>query len=193
MYGAIFMNAFFGHLSTILNHKRLVFIHAARLGLIRQGIMHDMSKFSPTEFFAGVRYYAQGKRSPNEIERENHGYSAAWLHHKGRNKHHFEYWTDYNKEEHRIMPVRMPYKYLLEMLCDRLAASKVYQGENYTDSHPIEYFLRGKPNRIIHPATSDAIEKLLAMIRDKGEKYTFDYIKENKKELEEEYYKHDIF
>ena len=91
------------------------------------------------------------------------------------------------------MPVRMPYKYLLEMLCDRLAASKVYQGENYTDSHPIEYFLRGKPNRIIHPATSDAIEKLLAMIRDKGEKYTFDYIKENKMELEEEYYKHDIF
>ncbi len=91
------------------------------------------------------------------------------------------------------MPVRMPYKYLLEMLCDRLAASKVYQGKNYTDAHPIEYFLRGKPNRIIHPATSDAIEQLLVMIRDKGEKYTFDYINKNIKELEEEYNKHDIF
>lgn len=189
----MFLRGAIGHFKTITAHRHEVIKNCFKAGIFFQGLRHDLSKYSWTEFSSGAKYYEDGKRSPNEREREVYGYSKAWLHHKGRNKHHFEYWTDYNKEKHRIMPVRMPYKYLLEMLCDRLAASKVYQGENYTDSHPIEYFLRGKPNRIIHPATSDAIEKLLAMIRDKGEKYTFDYIKENKKELEEEYYKHDIF
>ncbi|MBQ8525697.1 MAG: catalase [Clostridia bacterium] len=181
------MNSFFGHLNTVLAHKRLVFYHARKIGIPFQGFMHDMSKFSPMEFPAGVKYYAGGKRSPNEIQREKFGYSQAWLHHKGVNKHHFEYWTDYNPKEKCVMPVKMPYKYVLEMLCDRLAASKVYQGKNYTDSHPLEYFQNGKAKRVIHPDTSDAIESLLLMIKDKGEKYTLDYIKHNRKELEKKY------
>ena len=116
-----------------------------------------------------------------------HGYSQAWMHHKGRNKHHFEYWTDYNPIERRIMPVKMEYIYVLEMFCDRIAASKVYQGKNYTDSHPLEYFERGKTNRAIHPDTSDAIEALLTMLRNNGEIYTLNYIKKNRKLLEKEY------
>ena len=183
------MNNFIGHLSTILKHKYYVFIHAARLGIYKQGLMHDISKFAPSEFLGGVKYYANGKYSPNETERHIYGYSPAWLHHKGRNKHHFEYWTDYNPIEKRIMPVKMPYKYLLEMLCDRLAASKVYQGDNYNEDHPIAYFQRGKANRFIHPVTSDTIEELLQMISDKGEAYTFEYIKKNIKDLEQIYLK----
>lgn len=181
------MKNLFGHLSTVLTHKYYVFLHAARLGLYKQGFMHDMSKFSPTEFLRGVKYYAHGKHSPNETERSIYGYSSAWLHHKGRNKHHFEYWADYNPAERKVKPVKMPFKYLLEMMCDRLAASKVYQRENYKDSHPYEYFLRGKENRFIHPVTSDTLEELLLMIAEKGEKYTFDYIKTNMNTLENEY------
>ena len=181
------MKNFIGHLNTVLTHKYYVFIHAARLGLYKQGIMHDMSKFSIAEFTSGITYYAHGKHSPNETERSIYGYSSAWLHHKGRNKHHFEYWSDYNPIEKKVKPVKMPYKYLLEMLCDRLAASKVYQGKNYNENHPYSYFLRCKENRFIHPVTSDTIEELLLMISQKGEKYTFNYIKNNMKRLEKEY------
>ncbi|MBR5451973.1 MAG: catalase [Clostridia bacterium] len=160
---------FFGHLKTVLSHKWQVFLLCKKVGIIRQGLTHDLSKFSPTEFLPGAKYYQGGKRSPNEQERLLFGYSAAWLHHKGRNRHHFEYWCDYNPKERKMMPVKMPVKYLAELLCDRIAASKIYQGKNYTDAFPLEYFLRGKPTRTIHPETSDFIEKMLTLLANEGE------------------------
>ena len=81
--------------------------------------MHDLSKFSPTEFFESVRYY-NGKRSPLHLCREDKGYSKAWMHHKGRNKHHFEYWEDMSKNER--FGVLLPYKYIVEAVCDKIAA-----------------------------------------------------------------------
>ena len=137
-----------------------------------------MSKYSPTEFIPGAKYYL-GNRSPNEGEREDYGYSKAWLHHKGRNRHHFEYWTDYDPVTKVFSGVEMPRKYLIEMFCDRVAASKIYNKENYTDSHPLKYFLNGRHRRaaIIHPKTSDELEFLLRMLAEKGEDETFKYIR----------------
>ena len=77
----------FAHFCTITKHKKLVLKECFRVGLYKQGLLHDMSKYSWTEFRVGCRYY-QGTRSPNNAEREEKGYSSAWLHHKGRNKHH---------------------------------------------------------------------------------------------------------
>ena len=108
------MNKFWGHLKTITHHRHLVMRGCFRMGLIWQGLTHDLSKYSPTEFFAGVRYY-QGNRSPNTAEREANGYSLAWMHHKGRNRHHFEYWTDLSPETRTYEPVDMPVKYLCEI------------------------------------------------------------------------------
>lgn len=169
------------HFRTITKHRHAVIKHCFRAGIPLQGLLHDLSKYSPTEFFPGARFW-QGTRSPNEAEREKYGYSAAWLHHKGRNKHHFEYWNDYNPKERRVMPVKMPRKYVAEMFCDRVAASKIYQGKNYTDSHPLSYFLPGKPKRFIHPETSDEIEMLLKMLAEKGEDETFKYLRQWVKE-----------
>ena len=165
-----------GHFSTITRHRHAVFVHCTKVGIPLQGLMHDLSKYSPSEFIEGVKNY-QGTCSPNEAERREKGYSSAWLHHKGRNKHHFEYWTDYNPVERKVKPVRMPLNYVAEMFCDRVAASKIYQGKNYTQAHPIEYFERGKANRFIHQETSDILEEWLTMLRDKGEKETFIHIK----------------
>ena len=173
---------FFGHLGTVLSHKRQVFRLCRKAGITLQGITHDLSKFSPSEFLPSVKNYQGGKRSPNERERELLGYSAAWLHHKGRNRHHFEYWTDYNPKERKLGPIKMPLKYLAELLCDRVAASKTYQGKNYTEAHPLDYFLRGKPNRVIHPETSDFIEKMLILLRDEGEDKMFGTLKSMLKE-----------
>ena len=89
---------FWGHLRTILRHKRLVRRNCFRAGIYWQGICHDWSKYHPIEFWTGVRYYQEGKRSPNAYERETIGYSAAWLHHKGRNRHHYEYWIDLSSD-----------------------------------------------------------------------------------------------
>lgn len=172
-----------GHFKTITKHRHTVIRHCARAGILWQGLRHDLSKYSPCEFSAGARYYV-GTRSPNELEREEHGYSAAWLHHKGRNKHHFEYWTDYNPKARRVEPVKMPLCYVIEMVCDRVAASKIYQGDKYTDRHPLDYFLRGKPTRSIHPETSELTEKLLTLLAEHGEEVTFAcmraLLKENK-------------
>lgn len=164
------------HFKTICYHKYLVMQGCFKVGLYWQGIWHDLSKFSPTEFMVGARYY-QGDRSPNNAEREAIGYSSAWLHHKGRNKHHFEYWTDYNPIKRRVCPVKMPLKYVKEMFCDRVAASKIYQGENYTDAHPLSYFKGGKANRSIHPETSELIEKMLTVLAENGEDAAFKFIK----------------
>jgi len=168
------------HFITITRHRHRVITHCFRAGIGWQGLFHDLSKYTPTEFFAGAKYYL-GTRSPNEGEREKNGYSLAWMHHKGRNRHHFEYWVDINPVSKRYEPVKMPLRFVIEMFCDRVAASKIYQGKNYKDTHPIEYFMRGKDRRSIHPATSDLLEEWLRMLSEKGEKETFRYIKSYKK------------
>lgn len=166
------------HFLTITHHRHKVIANCFRAGIPLRGLLHDLSKYSPTEFIPGAKYY-QGHRSPNEGEREAYGYSKAWLHHKGRNRHHFEYWTDYDPVTKKFCGVKMPRKYLIEMFCDRVAASKIYNKEGYTDSKPLEYFMQAKQRRaaIIHPETSDELEFLLRMLEEKGEDYTFHYIK----------------
>lgn len=177
------MNKLIGHFRTITKHRHAVIRNCRRAGILWQGLRHDLSKYSPTEFIPGVRYYV-GTRSPNELERMDKGYSAAWLHHKGRNRHHFEYWSDYNPVERRVGPVKMPLRYVIEMVCDRMAASKIYLGDKYTDASALDYFVHGKSHRVIHPETSDLCERLLTMLADEGEEKTFAYmrrlLKENK-------------
>ncbi len=150
--------------------------HCFKAGIFWQGLGHDLSKYSPAEFIPGVKNYIDGK-SPNEKEREKEGFSRAWLHHQGRNRHHFEYWVDYNPRLNRKEPVQMPVKYLIEMFCDRVAASKIYYGKDYDEAKPYEYFDKGRKRRWMHPETSRQLEELLVMLRDHGEKRTFSYIK----------------
>ncbi len=166
----------FGHFHTIVRHRHKVIRNCARAGILCQGLKHDLSKFSLTEFIPGVKYYT-GDRSPNEGERRDIGYSKAWIHHKGRNKHHYEYWNDINMETKRYQFYPMPYKYLAEMFCDRVAASKVYRGKDYTDSDALNYFMRGGAKDMMASETRRDLEELLTMLAEKGEKETFKYLK----------------
>lgn len=156
------------------------------LGLIRQGLLHDLSKYSPTEFWVGCKYY-QGNMSPNDAERLDRGYSSAWLHHKGRNKHHLEYWLDYgvpdkegpNKGQRKgICGMKMPMKYVVEMYVDRVAASKNYQKEKYRDDSALIYYQGGKAGTLLHEDTKALLELLLHMLAKRGEKETNQFIKE---------------
>lgn len=167
------------HFLTISKHRNAVMRHCFKAGIPIRGLLHDLSKYSPSEFFAGVKYF-QGTRSPNERERELFGFSRAWMHHKGRNRHHFEYWNDVNPKSKRYEPVKMPIKYLKEMFCDRVAASKIYQGKNYVDSHPLDYFKRGRAADYMHKDTANMLKKWLIMLKEEGEKATFEQIKKLK-------------
>lgn len=168
---------FRAHLHTVNRHRRLVRRYCLKLGLVWQGLTHDLSKYSPTEFWRGCKYY-QGWRSPNDQERLENGVSLAWLHHKGRNRHHFEYWTDYSLTGEGITGVEMPKKYVAEMFCDRLAASKVYRGAAFAPADPYRFFLRGQKKRLLlHPETSRLLESMLIKLRDEGEDAAFDYIR----------------
>ena len=165
-----------GHFKTITKHRHTVIRHCFKAGIPWRGLMHDLSKYMPAEFIDGAKYYT-GTRSPNDLQRQKHGYSAAWMHHKGRNKHHFEYWYDYNPASHQNEPVKMPMKFLLEMFCDRVAASKVYKGKDYTDASPLEYYRWRKDHMSIHPETAAILEKLTVMLAEEGEDATFAYIR----------------
>ena len=166
------------HFKTINHHKWLVLCGCFRVGLFWQGLCHDLSKYSPTEFRAGATYY-QGNRSPNAAEREDKGYSEAWMHHKGRNRHHCEYWTDMNRETKQYAPIPMPRKYLVEMVMDRRAACMTYQGKNYRDDSALRYFQRGLERNFMHESTARELEYILTMLAEHGEEETFRYIKES--------------
>ena len=163
-----------GHLKTITKHKIAVTKLCFRCGLYKQGLLHDLSKYSWVEFSAGARYY-QGNRSPIDREKEVKGYSLGWLHHKGRNKHHWEYWLDNAADG--IQPLEMPLNYVIEMYCDRTAASKIYMKDAYHDGSAYEYFMRGYHHVLMHPNTKALLEHILIYQRDHGTDQTIAYIR----------------
>ena len=164
------------HFATVTKHRWLVMWGCFRIGLYWQGLTHDLSKYAPAEFLNGARYY-QGDRSPNSQERKAKGYSEAWIHHKGRNRHHYEYWTDLDLKTGRYVPIPVPRKYLAEMIMDRRAACMTYRGDRYTDASPLEYHERSLEKDLMSPETRRQLEYLLTMLRDRGEQETFRYIR----------------
>lgn len=164
------------HFQTITRHRHMVIRHCAKAGILWRGLLHDLSKYSPAEFLPGARFY-QGDKSPTVAERLEYGYSKAWLHHKGRNKHHFEYWTDYSNKTKKQEPVKMPLKYVKEMFCDRVAAGKIYLGSAYTNDNPITYYRNGSAKNAMHPETAALLEGWLLMLQRDGEDAAFRHIR----------------
>ena len=167
------------HFCTITKHRWAVRKHCFKVGLYWQGLIHDLSKYSFTEFWTGARYY-QGHRSPNSKERETVGFSQAWMHHKGRNKHHYEYWTDLDLKTRKYVAVPMPDRYFAEMVMDRIAACKTYHGKNYKDGDALDYLensAEGRDKTMMNPETKKALTYVLTMLKECGEKETFRFVK----------------
>ena len=157
---------FFKHLGVVTRHRFKVFTHCARCGIVWRGLVHDMSKFSPVEFFESVKYF-RGYRSPIGACREDIGYSKAWLHHKGRNRHHIEYWQDDDCAEHPVMP----YKFAVECVCDKLAATKIYAGKDYNEELPVAHWYKRGCKVRGNPKTLEFVRRCLDDIRIHGEKH----------------------
>ena len=73
--------------------------------------------------------------------------------------------------------MKMPLRYVCEMVCDRVAASQIYLGDKYTDASPWEYYERSKTHYLLHPETRALLEELLKMVRDLGHDRTFEHMK----------------
>lgn len=167
------------HFITISKHRHEVIRLCFKAGIGFQGLFHDLSKYSPTEFIPGARYYT-GSESPNNGERRESGFSLAWMHHKGRNKHHFEYWYDYDMVTKKIVPMPMPDRYIKEMFCDRVAASKTYGKDKYTDASPLEYLTKSTAHEKMTEETYGKLLYLLTMLAEKGERETLAFMRKNK-------------
>lgn len=148
------------HFLLIMKHKYWVGYYCTKAHITWRGIMHDMSKFSPTEFLESIKYYV-GNRSPIDVCKEKNGYSNAWLHHKGRNPHHYEYWQD--NFDNGGKPLQMPFKYALELICDYLGAGRAYMKNDF--SYEAEYnWWKQKITKPIamHPQTKAFVEIMLS-------------------------------
>ena len=171
------------HTILVTKHKWLVFKFCCKLGMPIRGLMHDMSKFSPVEFFESIKYY-DGKVTPIEFCKKDKGYSLSWLHHKGRNKHHDSYWVDLSAPQ--AAPV-IPYKYVIEMLCDKLSACITYNGKDWTNSSEYDYWQIEKTRIILNPKVENFLSAIITEIKDNG----IDKVL-TKKHLKEQYKKYCI-
>lgn len=152
----------FKHFKVICKHKWYVFQECRKCGITWQGIIHDLSKFSKAEFGPSAEYF-QGNRSPIEAEKEECGYSLAWLHHKGVNPHHWEYWIDFD-ENGNIIANKIPWNYVIEMVCDWIGAGKAYSVEKWTCHEPLSYYNKVRKGRHFHKDTENLLETILIAI-----------------------------
>jgi len=169
------------HFNLVNRHRFKVFKLCCKAGIPFRGLVHDLSKYSPTEFFESVKYY-QGSYSPIHNCKKENGYSKAWLHHKGRNKHHHEYWYDYAAPSKSAL---IPYKYTVEMICDTLAAGMTYQGKNWTNDYQLKYYLKDKKLKHINPKIDAILLEVYEMVSKKGVDEVI-----NPKTLKKIYYSH---
>lgn len=168
-----YFRKFFGHLKTILVHKYWVFYYMSKLGFPVRGFFHDFSKLSPVEFFESVNYW-NGKRSPILAAKEKQGLSYAWFHHRGRNKHHYEYWID--GLDDGGTPKIIPFKYVIEMVCDWLAAATTYDDMTPGEVFDREYgwWKHKSETAKIHTRTRLMIDKILWNFKE----YHLNYVKD---------------
>ncbi len=169
------------HFYTITKHRWIVFKLSIRAGIPWRGLVHDLSKYSWTEFWEGVKYF-QGDRSPIFACVEDKGYSEARLHHRGRNKHHPQYWYD---EFAKIKEPIMPYKYVAEMICDQLAASKTYEGKKWNNESISRYWNKVEENVHLNPRLKDMLREIYERIGKDGINKVI-----TSKNLKEAYYRH---
>lgn len=169
------------HFITITKHKWIVFKLCVKVGIPFRGLVHDLSKYSLEEFWESAKYY-RGTASPIPVAREKDGYSKAWLHHKGRNKHHYEYWYD---PKAKIPAPIIPYQYAVEMVCDNFAAGIVYNGKNWTNYSQLEYWNKNKDTELLNDKMKGFLEEVFVRVSKEG----LDKVL-NKNTLKEIYYKH---
>ena len=163
------MRAHWQYLSYVLRHKWYVFVECCRLGIFWRGLVHDLSKFRPDEWFPYAEYFNGGPhipavemrdyhfrlglRSKEEVERD---FDTAWLHHIHRNPHHHQYWV-LREDSGQVKCLPMPEQYLREMLADWRGAGKAQR--NLDDTRT--WYLKNRQKMRLHPSAEAWLEEML--------------------------------
>ena len=180
----------FKHFHTVNKHRWYVFVYSIKAGIPIRGFLHDLSKYSPEEFFESVKFF-NGHESPTHQAQRDNGYSKAWLHHKGRNKHHLEYWEDNTTHHSKYYAALIPYKYLVESLCDRISAGKTYKGKIFDHTQPLKYWNNVEKNNKVekHPGVVEFFDTVLEKMSEEGidEALKPKYLKKVYKEIKDKY------
>lgn len=160
------MGKYWENFKTICKHRSIVYRECKACGIGWQGLIHDLSKFSMAEFVPYAKHH-HGTTESDRSPRADFEYRAAWMHHKGRNPHHWEYWIDYDKDG-TIIAYKMPFKYVVEAVCDWVGAGIVYEKEAWTQEEPLEYFNKVRSGRYLNKETENLMLFLLNSIKCQG-------------------------
>lgn len=152
------MSIYWKYLWTVLKHKWFVLTCVKRTGIsfLPRLLLHDLSKFLPSEFFPYARYWA--KNPKERTERDVQEFEKAWALHCRRNKHHWQHWLmEPGQGDDRLICSPMDDDSLFELVCDWRAAGLAYNGID--DSK--EYYVREGYRMCFHPQTRYLLELYL--------------------------------
>lgn len=151
------------YLFYVIRHKWFVFIECCKLGIPWRGIVHDLSKFSFTEWFPYVETFYGDKPSPRDAtgaydpSQVSQDFDYAWLHHQHSNPHHWQYWLLRGDcDAQKALPI--PEVYLKEMMADWRGAGRA-QGKPDTAG----WYLHNKDKMVMHPESRKWIEHCLKL------------------------------
>ena len=160
------MKGFFKHWGLVNRHRFRVWVNGIHCGIGWHCFFHDLSKYTPREFLTSVKNYV-GTHSPVYEERlKNDYFSFICQHHTKRNKHHWEYWTDYF--EGNILAMTMPYKYATEYVCDMLSASYCYDPKHFSSRKTLDYFTSRSDHYYLSNASREYITWCLTRYAELG-------------------------
>jgi len=173
------MKKYTKYLSYVLRHKWYVTIECFQRGLYRRGIMHDMSKFRPSEFIPYARYFNGTYQSEKDIpkflpmsyesiltkEYVEEQFDLAWLEHTHRNKHHWQYWV-LREDDGCKKILKMEHKYIMEMVCDWVGAGKAQgnispKNDKYLETR--NWYNENKDKMVLHKNTRREVEQTLGL------------------------------
>lgn len=159
------------YLNYLLRHKWYVFLESIPEGIIWRGLLHDMSKFFPSQWFPYANYFYGKKGDDITKGRDETGYykptdtgdkafDFAWLLHQKWNRHHWQWWILPEDEGGvKILPMTEPY--LKEMICDWIGAGKAQghfspKNDKYFETR--NWYRKNRNKMQLHPATREWIE-----------------------------------
>jgi len=121
---------FLRYLRYLIRHKWFVFLECVRVGLWWRGLIHDWSKFLPSEFLPYANHFGNGIQAGRDktgyykpTDTGDPAFDFAWFLHQKRNCHHWQWWV-FPEDESGVKVLPMSEKSRLEMLCDWRGAGR---------------------------------------------------------------------
>lgn len=152
------------YLRYVLAHKWWVLVAGMRTKApMWRLLIHDWSKFLPSEFGPYAVYFYGGDDGPMRSPQSADRFEVAWLKHVHRNDHHWQHWVT-TRPDGTASAAVMPRAAVLEMLADWLGAGRAQTGK----WDATEWYLRNRNQMRLHPFTRVIVESVLLRLEESG-------------------------